>query len=452
MKNTQPHSFKKTPSIHPETASTHRVRWGWILPISGVLVGCVAWTLWVPRPSDPASSLDSAKGPTDPPLETSPAIESTGRRSHPVAIDQPVEVSVPQNEAALAANEDLEALSAQIQSWMAMIRDTDGLEASEKAKRWQTGLQSLVAKGSASVPAILKFLQAHQDAEFAPEMKELLGYSNARSGFVEALRQIGGPEAIAAMGNTLETAMSPREVAVLAHHLEEASPGQYRDTALRAAQDLLGKATSAEGSTADVGPLFEVLGRYGNAATAQELESATGRWKYYALSAMAQMPEGAGLPSLLKLAEDKASGGARLQALQILTEMAPNQPAAREFLVGQLGNGNIPADYWSYLKTALVGNQYFPTDAVLTAYPNVPDWSEIQTVHIHVGNQNLYSIPTNASQTQEGIQAHLALVDQLLGIATDASIKANLQQARETLQNRFDKNLVSQQPFTTENP
>jgi hypothetical protein len=167
---------------------------------------------------------------------------------------------------------------------------------------------------------------------------------------------------------------------------------------------------------------------------------------------MAQMPEGAGLPSLLKLAEDKASGGARLQALQILTEMAPNQPAAREFLVGQLGNGNIPADYWSYLKTALVGNQYFPTDAVLTAYPNVPDWSEIQTVHIHVGNQNLYSIPTNASQTQEGIQAHLALVDQLLGIATDASIKANLQQARETLQNRFDKNLVSQQPFTTENP
>lgn len=452
MKNNRPHPSSNRTPVHPEASSSHRIRWGWILPISGVLVGCVAWTLWLPHASDPATSLESVGGPIDPPMERSPAIESTGRRSHPVAIDQPAEESVPQNEAALAANDDLEALSAQIQSWMAMMRDTDGLDASEKAARWQSGLQSLVAKGSASVPAILKFLQANQDAQFAPDLAGQLGYANARSGFVEALRQIGGPEAIAAMGNTLETAMSPREMAVLAHHLEESAPGQYRDTALRAAQELLGRATSSEGSTVDVGPLFEVMGHYGNAATAQELESAAGQWKYYALSAMAQMPDGAGLPSLLKLAEDKASGGARLQALQTLTEMAPHQPAAREFLVAQLGNGNIPADYWSYLKTALVGNQYFPTDAVLTAYPNVPDWSEIQTVHIHVGNQNLYSIPTNASQTQEGIQAHLALVDQLLGFATDASIKANLQEARQTLQNRFDKNLISQQPFTTENP
>jgi hypothetical protein len=82
----------------------------------------------------------------------------------------------------------------------------------------------------------------------------------------------------------------------------------------------------------------------------------------------------------------------------------------------------------------------------------VPDWSEIQTVHIHVGNQNLYSIPSNASQTQEGIQTHLAFVNQLLGFATDESIKSNLQQAQEILQNRFEKNLISQQESATENP
>jgi hypothetical protein len=449
--NHQNSAHKNSIKIQPNSHFNPRPRWGWILSIGGVMIGCVAWTLWVPNPSDKFSSVEATTHETEPKSEALAAEAAASPPNTTVVAASPAEDSKDTPHTPLSGGE-LDALSTQIQNWIAMIRHTDGVAISEKATQWQAGLQSLIAGGSASVPAIQRFLQSHQDTDFDSELKSLLGYSNARSGFIEALRKIGGTEAISAMATTLETAMSPREVALLTHHLEESAPGQYRDIAVKAARDQLARAESVETSDADVGPLFEVMGHYGNAATAQELEAATGRWKYYALSAMAQMPDGAGLPSLLKLAEDTGSGGARLQALQVLTEMAPNQPAAREFLVGQLGNGNIPADYWNYLKTALVGNQYFPTEAVITEYPNVPDWSEIQTVHIHVGNQNLYSIPSNASQTQEGIQTHLAFVNQLLGFATDESIKSNLQQAQEILQNRFEKNLISQQESATENP
>jgi hypothetical protein len=91
-------------------------------------------------------------------------------------------------------------------------------------------------------------------------------------------------------------------------------------------------------------------------------------------------------------------------------------------------------------------------DAVLTEYPPVTDWTDIQTVHIRSGNQTLHSIPSASSQTTDGVQRHLALIDQLLGFAPRGAAQTSLREARQVLEGRMQRATVSAPAFTTENP
>jgi hypothetical protein len=326
--------------------------------------------------------------------------------------------------------------------------------APETVESWKNGLQELAALGKVGVPGILQFFAEGRDVPFSQELRSELGHSSARTGLIQVLRQIGGAESIAAMGQILDRTPSYQELAMLAQGLEEAEPGQHRERALEAARQQLAAAQSGTpaSGTADVAPLFEVLGAYGHGATAQDLEAAAGRWKYYAMSALGQLPDGAGIPSLIRLASPESPGGNRLQALQMLTELAPTQDTARDFLISQASSGGIPSEYWSYLKQPLAGNQYFVADAVLTRYPPVSNWAEIQTIHIQAGNQTLYSIPSSASQTPEGIVRQLGLIDQLSGFAQSPAAQANLRQARQILESRMQRATAGQPAFSTENP
>jgi hypothetical protein len=91
-------------------------------------------------------------------------------------------------------------------------------------------------------------------------------------------------------------------------------------------------------------------------------------------------------------------------------------------------------------------------DAVLTQYPPVSNWADLQTIHINAGNQTLYSIPSSASQTPEGIQRQLALIDQLSGFAQGAAAQTSLKQSRQVLELRMQRAIAGQPAFTTENP
>jgi hypothetical protein len=324
----------------------------------------------------------------------------------------------------------------------------------ETLNEWKTGLRDLVGTGTVGIPAILEFISAGTDVLFSLKQRAEVGQWSARTGLIQALRQIGGPEAISAMGQILDKTQSYQELALLAQGLEEGAPGQYRDQAVAIARAQLATAISstANTETADIAPLFEVLGAYANPDAAQDLEAAAGRWKYYSMSALAKLPEGSGVPSLIRLADPNSPSGNRLQALQVLTELAPSNDTARNFLISQASSGGIPAQYWSYLNQPLAGNQYFVADAILTQYPTVSNWGDLQTIHINAGNQTLYSIPSTASQTHEGIQRQLALIDQLSGFAQDTAAQTTLKQARLVLELRMQRITIGQPAFTAENP
>jgi hypothetical protein len=452
---------RQTPQHHqPHQPTAHRrpVRGIIVATAAGTVIGILGLTRFLtphPPSADPSEILVASAD-----QEQSPAVpiqsEAESAASTVEADPSPAATAgaISDPEARTADPAEVQQLMARLTALIGSLKGKNDAIQPEVLEAWKTGLRDLAAMGAAGIPAILQFMTDGTDVLFSRELRTELGQWSARTGMIQALRQIGGPEAIAAMSQILDKPQTYQELALLAQSLEEANPGQYRDQAIAVARAQLATAIAAPANSGspDIAPLFEVLGAYGNTDSAQDIEAAAGHWKYYAMSALAQLPEGAGVPSLIRLAEPNSPGGNRLQALQVLTELAPSNEAARDFLIAQAGSGGIPADYWSYLKQPLAGNQYFVADAVLTQYPPVSNWADLQTIHINAGNQTLYSIPSSASQTPEGIQRQLALIDQLSGFAQGAAAQRSLKQSRQVLELRMQRAVAGQPAFTTENP
>jgi hypothetical protein len=454
-------NHRQVPQQHqPHQPTTHRppFRWLVVATAAGSVIGIIGLTrfLSLSAPTtDPSeilvASADEEQGPAVPIQSEAESNASTVEADLTPAANAGV-ISDPGARSVVPA--EVQHLMARLTALLGSLNGKNDAIRPEALEAWKTGLRDLAAMGTVGIPAILQFMGDGTDVLFSRELRADLGQWSARTGMIQALRQIGGPEAIAAMSQILDKPQTYQELALLAQSLEEANPGQHRDQAIAVARAQLATAIAAPASSGspDIAPLFEVLGAYGNTDSAQDLEAAAGHWKYYAMSALAQLPEGAGVPSLIRLAEPNSPGGNRLQALQVLTELAPSNEAARDFLIAQAGSGGIPADYWSYLKQPLAGNQYFVADAVLTQYPPVSNWADLQTIHINSGNQTLYSIPSSASQTPEGIQRQLALIDQLSGFAQGAAAQTSLKQSRQVLELRMQRAIAGQPAFTTENP
>ncbi len=132
------------------------------------------------------------------------------------------------------------------------------------AKKFHDGLDELVRKGSASVPAIQDYLDKNLDSNYGDvKGAEELGYSSVRHALLDTLKQIGGPESEGAMVHVLQTTAEPNEVGELAKDLEAQAPGQYRDQILQAAREALDMAYNGQsGSNVERGPLFRVFQNY----------------------------------------------------------------------------------------------------------------------------------------------------------------------------------------------
>ena len=64
-----------------------------------------------------------------------------------------------------------------------------------------------------------------------------------------------------------------------------------------------GMNTGEDEEMVNVGPLFEVLHKYGDDRVVADLQQATGEWRYYPKIALANLPDGAGIPAPVKIAK-----------------------------------------------------------------------------------------------------------------------------------------------------
>ena len=303
----------------------------------------------------------------------------------------------------------------------------------ELAAAFRNNLQQLVQNGAASVPAITEFLALNKDVAFdgTPGAADALGSASLRLSLLEALGAIGGPESIALSAQTLQSTTDPREIALLASSLEGQAPEQYREAALAAARNALAAASSGQLAGKDVGPLFNVMAQYGGANAIADLQGAAGgQWRYYATIALANLPDGTGVDALSQMADQKnASSGSRIAALQVLGQMAADNPDARNSLLAQAGNGSIALGSWINIASALGGDKYAIGTISAQDNPNVRTW------HLNYGNQNYYTQPQPL--TPEQVQQRMGVIDQFLTTHPGEAAVALLQQTRGRLQGRL---------------
>ena len=134
----------------------------------------------------------------------------------------------------------------------------------EQAERFKQNMAQLIQQGAASVPAIQEFLTNNVDSAYdAVPGGDQLGYSSLRAGLLDALRQIGGPEAQGAMVQAIQTTAVPGEILELAKNLEQQAPGQYSDQIVNAAREALEMSSQNKlGTNMEVGPVFRVIQSY----------------------------------------------------------------------------------------------------------------------------------------------------------------------------------------------
>jgi hypothetical protein len=255
----------------------------------------------------------------------------------------------------------------------------------------------------------------------------------------DALAQIGGPEALGVLAGTLQTTSDPREVALLARSLDQLAPEQYREQAIEASRQIL--AMAAEGKldqTVDLAPAFAVLGQWSGAGNSQAaLEQASAKWKFYSALSLGQIPDGAGISSLIHLVEDNGGGPVKdIAALEVLTQNALQYPDARAALLKQVQAKNLSPATWAYLAPVLSGDQMKFLDTSFGSPPPSADTSDLRTYHIASGNQNFYTAPPAGGFSPDQINRQLGLIDELLGATSDPAAIQTLQTARQVLNKR----------------
>jgi hypothetical protein len=314
---------------------------------------------------------------------------------------------------------------------------SSGAVTEEQALTWRTNLQSLIQQGAEAVPAISEFLAKNVDLAFNAGDRGALGYSSLRSAMLDALAQIGGPAAVNAMAQVLQTAADPREIALLGQTLEKLDPGAHQQEVLDAARESLSMAAEGKLAGRDVAPLFEVLQQFGGANAVADLERTAAQWNFYAMIGLAQLSDGAGIPSIVQMAESPAGAnpGQRTAALEMLAQSASQSPDARAALVEQVRGNKLSAYDWATLASFLAGEQMTYQNSAFDnslALVNPNDLRKTQAS----ANQSLFTAPLGAL-TPDQIKQQNALLDELLAATSDPPAVQALQRAKSSLANRL---------------
>jgi hypothetical protein len=306
----------------------------------------------------------------------------------------------------------------------------------EEVHQLNDTFKQLIAQGAAGVPAIRAYLEKNQDLDFSNlRGGGLLDYKSLRMGLIDALKQVGGPEAMDVALETLKNTAVPWEVAVLARDLEQQAPGQFHQEALTAARESLAQGLAGGLGERDVAPLFQVLQSYGDASVVSDIEKALPQYGYYANITLANLPGGEGIPALIQEVQDPTAiaGGQPDIAMRMLAQVSANNPQASEALVALARANQVSAGEWTSVASGLAGyNLELGTPLVDKASAPLGR-SGVQTIAVDNGAQNIFVTPVSASWLDGQINARLGLIDQLLAATTDPAGVQALQQARDSL-------------------
>lgn len=362
-------------------------------------------------------------------------VPSVKASSKPTVTSQAPQSAAPSVPAAPSLPEPT-AHTRQLVTTLSRLDLSSGVITPERADEWKLTLQQLVQQGAAAVPAIREFLEGNQDLNLeAISGGDQLGQPSLRMALLNALQAIGGPEAAELSFHTLQSATDPREIAALANYLEGQAPGQYVQLALDATRRSLALASTGKLEGKDVGPLFGVFQQYGGAAALPDLENALSQWKYYSAITLAKLPDGAGIPALLQMAQasPEVPQSTQIVALQVLAQVAQQYPEARTALIEQARQNQIPNATWLEIVSVLEGHTFQIGNQRPDNFPAGPEAPRMKSYHLSFGNQNFYTTESTASWPPEQINERITLINELLRVSTSPIALEALQRSRTVL-------------------
>lgn len=335
----------------------------------------------------------------------------------------------PASQPAVAPSSDIPVDSQQLLATLAALNGKEPVTAAQ-AQKWKESLRQLIRQGAISIQPIQRFLAQNLDANYAGVSgADQLGYNSLRSALLDALIQIGGPEATAAMLQTLQSSIFPTDIATIATALEAQSPGQFQQDILNAVRQQLSLAALDQLGDANVRPLFQVLANIGaaGASVAGDLAQYAEKWSYYATIALANLPNNAGVPALIQISQGALAGNQTI-AGQGLAEIAPQNPDASNALITLVKSGQLNDSSVAQLAPFLGGRQY-----QLNPPPN-PAAPGYLTFHMSVGNQDFSSYDSDAINPAQLTQ-RILLIGQVLAVIPQGDVTAQdaVQQQKDAL-------------------
>lgn len=240
-----------------------------------------------------------------------------------------------------------------LEEWAQLLAERQGRFSPEELRALSRWIRSLARAGSVGMDGLRDFLLSGVDA---PLTKESGVPSSLRLAALDALRGMDSLDALGVALDVLTRTRQPREVAAIADLLEERAPGQYRQWVVSVARALLEKGGAGPDGLG-MGPLLKILGEAGR-VTPGELETVPTHQREYAAVALSLLPEGAGLPILVGRLQGPDAGlgnpDGRL-ALQLVAQMAAEQPRAAAELVAIARRGLIPDALWPDIAALAAG-------------------------------------------------------------------------------------------------
>jgi hypothetical protein len=238
---------------------------------------------------------------------------------------------------------------------------------------------------------------------------------------------------LATLLKELQNTNEPFEFAKLAQRVDKLAPGQFSEQIVLAARALLAKAGNESFGDKDVAPIFEVLQHYGRESVVLDLEQAAGKWQYYSAIALAQLPNDAGIPALIRMAQAEGSTTLQSAALRLITQVSAQNELARDFLMDQAQQDRIPSDSWITLAPVLRGDQLRYQDSAFNAPVNALDLPGSKIDYVATGNQSFSTAPASATLNSQDLPHRIDLLKQLLSVVRDPVAIEALQRSLDLL-------------------
>ena len=283
-------------------------------------------------------------------------------------------------------------------------------------------LDQVFHAGSEALPTIHDFLLSGADVAFPVTLGD--ESHSLRLILIQMLSYIDDPEVVEVALDAMQSTREPMEVYLLSSIVNDWSePGWHDEGILNFVERVL-QHEILEGKVDSLGPLIQVLGEQGDETTAGKLADMPSYLQQSAAVAMAQLPDGSGIPFLVD--EIRDSGSYTLQgrlALRLLAQSAAAQPNAANELVRLAAENKIPLEMWLELMKLINGDERL--QLVITRGQRAD-----QEIIFHPEGDEIWYRVRSSSPDIQGKQTR-ALLDQLYSVTTDNDVRRMLKNANQ---------------------